>query len=157
MTFKPDRMAQGRPMLLAGLRRHFGFDDAPALIPETWKRFVALLPLPDQVGDVTYGAMCGTDLAAQSFEYMCATEVSTLDNVPEGLGKMRVPEAHYAVFVHEGPTANIRQTWAAIHDWLPTSGFTPAPTPDFERYGPGYDARTGSGDTEIWVPVIRPA
>ncbi|RZJ02627.1 MAG: AraC family transcriptional regulator [Brevundimonas sp.] len=154
MTFKPDRMEQGRPMLLAGLRRHYGFEEGPTLIPQDWERFAALLPLPDQTGDSAYGAMCGTDLKAQSFEYMAAVEVTTLDNVPEGLGKMRVPEALYAVFKHEGHVSGIHQTWAGVHEWLPQSGWTPAATPDFERYGPAFDPGAGLGDIEIWVPVL---
>lgn len=154
--FAPSRFETGRPMLLAGLRRHYGFDEGPVEIPAEWKRFVALLPLPGQVGWVTYGAMCGTDLEAKRFEYICAVEVESFDGLPDGLGRMRVPEAYYAVFVHEGPVSGIRQTWNAIHEWLPASGCSPASTPDFERYGPGFDPVAGQGDTEIWVPVTRP-
>lgn len=142
-------------MLLAGLRRHYGFEESVTLIPEDWKRFVAMLPLPDQTGDSAYGAMCGTDLQARRFEYICAVEVTTLENVREGLGRMRVPEALYAVFKHEGPVSDIRRTWNGVHEWLPKSGWTPSPTPDFERYGPAFDPEIGMGDIEIWVPVTQ--
>lgn len=152
----PSRFETGRPMLLAGLRRWYGFADAPAEIPAVWKDFAGRLPLPGQVDGRTYGAMCQTDTAGQGFEYMCAAEVETFDDLPDDLGRMRVPEAHYAVFVHDAPVWTIRDTIEAGHAWLASNGeWKDAGTPDFERYGPRFDAATGMGETEIWFPVSR--
>jgi predicted transcriptional regulator YdeE len=152
----PSRFETLRPLLLAGLRRHHGFADAPRDIPDQWAAFASLLPLPGQVGRTTYGAMCGTDLEAQRFEYMTSVEVSAFDTLPEGMGRMQVPAAYYAVFSHSGPASRLHQTWAAIHAWQPGSGYQFAPTPDFERYGPGFVPVSGVGDVEIWVPVTPP-
>ena len=144
-------------MLLAGVRRWYGFAQGPVEIPAVWKTFAARLPLPGQVDGRTYGAMCQTDMASERFEYMCAAQVTTFADLPDDLGRMRVPEAHYAVFTHEGPVWTIRETIMAGHDWLGSNGdWKDAGTPDFERYGPRYDPVTGTGDTEIWFPVTRP-
>lgn len=152
----PSRFETGRPLLLAGLRRWYGFAEGPVEIPHTWQTFAARLPLPGQVGySMTYGATCQTDMAAGRFEYMAAAEVETFDGLPEDLGRMRVPEAHYAVFVHPGPISGIRDTIIAAHGWLATNGqWQDGQTPNFERYGPRYDPETGTGDTEIWLPII---
>jgi AraC family transcriptional regulator len=148
MTFEPTRFADGRPMLLAGIRRHHRYADAPRDIPKQWEAFVALGTLPGQQGATTYGAMCGNDPAAQTFEYMCAAEVADFAAVPPSLGRMRVPAQRYAVFTHRGPVPELRATWDAIwNDWLPRSGHEPADTPDFERYDPATD------EIEIWFPV----
>lgn len=129
-----------------------GGSDADPLV---WKDFVNRLPLPGQLNHaITYGAMCQTDMDGERFEYMCAAEVETFDGLADDLGRMRVPEAHYAVFFHGGPVWSIRETLMAGHDWLASNGeWKDAGTPDFERYGPRFDAATGLGDTEIWFPI----
>ena len=152
----PSRFETGRPMLLAGLRRWYGFAEGPVEIPTVWKTFAARLPLPGQVDGRTYGAMCQTDMPGQRFEYMCAAEVETFDSLPDDVGRMRVPKAHYAVFVLEGPVWTIRETIVAGHAWLESNGeWKDAGTPDFERYGPQHDPPTGLSDTEVWFPVIK--
>lgn len=150
----PSRFETGRPMLLAGLRRWYDFAEAPVEIPRTWEAFVARLPLPGQIGNVTYGATCQVDMEAARFEYMAAAEVETFEGLADDLGRMRVVEAHYAVFIHEGPLTGIRDTLMAACGWMESNGeWQDAHTPTFERYGPDFDPETGA-DTEIWLPVI---
>lgn len=143
-------------MLLAGLRAEHQFETLHLTIPAQWERFRALGAIQGRVGGVRYGAMCGTDLAKQRLEYMCAVEVGSFNALPKSMGRMRVPAAHYAVFTHLGPVTGLPVTWKAIWErWVPTAGCTLAPTPDFERYGDGFDVATMSGDTEIWLPIVR--
>ena len=154
MSRPAPRFETRAPMLLAGLRGHHDFATAGATTAAAWARFAPMRPLPGQVGRTAYGAMCGTDLAAGRFEYMCAVEVEGFDALPPGLGRMRVPQASYAVFTHAGHVSTLWNTWAAIwRDWLPTAGVTPRPTPDFELYGEAFDPATGEGGVEIWFPV----
>ena len=151
----PHRFETLPPMLLAGLRRWYGFVEAPIQIPLDWKRFVARLPLAGQVGDLTYGATCDADMAEERFEYMCAVEVETFDGLRPDVGRMRVPEATYAVFVHEGPVSGIRQTIAGGHGRLASNGeWKDGGTPTFERYGSDFDPAGGTGDITLWLPVI---
>jgi predicted transcriptional regulator YdeE len=154
MTQTP-RFVEGQPMLLAGLRRHHGFAHSARTVPEQWLDFEKLGKLPGQIGAVAYGAICGADTEAQTFEYLVGVEVASFEALHPDLGRMRVPAGRYAVFTHEGPVETIRTTWnAAINEWLPSSGFKSAETPDFERYDERFDAKTGSGIVEIWLGVV---
>lgn len=142
-------------MLFAGLRRHHTFADMAAGIPRQWEDFQQLGRLPGQVGTTAYGAVCGGDPEKQVMEYMCAVEVRSFDGLPKDVGRMRVPAATYAVFVHEGDVATIQSTWQQIlSKWLPSSGMRSANTPDFELYDDRFDAATGSGVVEIWLGVV---
>lgn len=151
---EPTRFTDGPPLLLAGLRRWHGFGDAATTVPAQWAEFARLGTLPGQRGRVAYGAVCQSAPERQAFEYLAGVEVASLEGLPGELGRMRVPPAHYAVFTHRGHVSGLRQTWDAIwNDWLPRSGRQPASTPDFERYGEDFDARTGTGTVEIWFPL----
>lgn len=153
-SIEPSRFVHGRPMLLAGLRRHHTYAGAAESIPAQWEAFRGLGPIPHQRGTVAYGAMCGADPANQTFEYMCAVEVAEFDPAAPHLGRMRIPPQHYAVFEHPGHVSTLRQTWDAIwHHWLPRSGCVPVDGPEFEVYGAGFDVGTGTGGIEIWSPV----
>lgn len=154
----PSRHETGRPLLLAGVRRQHAFATAADTIPEQWRAFQALLPLPGQQGAVSYGVVCGSDPEAEVFEYLCGAEVASFAELPTGIGRMRVPAQRYAVFTHRGGVADLRDTWEAIwQEWLPRSGEAPANTPDFERYDPArFDAATGTGEIEIWFPIAGP-
>ena len=142
-------------MLLTGDRRRYGFAEGPEKIPGDWDRFVQRLPLPGQIGVTTYGVTCGADMAAGTFKYMPAVEVESFDGLDPDLGRVRAPEAHYAVFVHTGPIWEIRHTIQAAYGWLGSNGtWKDAETVAFERYGPEYDPQTGR-DVEVWLPVAK--
>lgn len=152
---QPERFADGRPMLLAGPRRTHTFADAGRTITAQWRDLDALGAIPGRRGTAVYGAICGADPAAETMEFLCGVEVDSFEGLPPEIGRMRVPPQHYAVFVHRGGRPTLRETWTAIWAWLPGSGYVSAPTPDFELYGDRWDARTGTGEIEIWVPVAR--
>lgn len=153
-TLEPVRYEQGRPMLLAGIRRHHTFPSMAQDIPIQWDDFQKLGALPGQVGTIGYGAICGGDPKTQTMEYMCAAEVQGFDALPKELGRMRVPAVRYAVFLHEGNVRTIQATWQQIFSWLPSSGMRSANTPDFELYDERFDGATGNGGVEIWLGVV---
>ena len=156
-TLEVTRYEDGRPMLLAGIRRHHTFAKMSEEIPRQWEEFVRLGTLPGQVGTTAYGAICSGDPKTQTMEYLCGVEVGSFDGLPKEFGRMRVPAARYAVFEHTGNVATIQSTWQQIfRSWLPSSGLRSAETPDFEVYGEQFDAATGEGGVEIWVGV-KPA
>jgi predicted transcriptional regulator YdeE len=151
---QPIRYEQGRPMLFAGLRRKHTFASMAEAIPRQWDDFLKLGALPAQVGTTAYGAIAGGDERAETMEYMCAVEVSSFDALGIEIGRMRVPPVRYAVFLHAGNVATIRETWRQIFaHWLPSSGTESAQTPDFEVYDERFDAATGEGGVEIWLGV----
>ena len=46
----------------------------------------------------------------------------------------------------------MRAIWS---EWLPRSGRQIEELPTLERYGPEFDARTGNGGLEVWLPVKK--
>jgi len=154
-ALQPVRFEDGRPMLLAGIRRKHTFAGMGKDLPRQWQDFLKLGELPGQVGKTAYGAICGGDPQTQTMEYMCAVEVDSFDALPKDLGRMRVPAGvRYAVFLHGGNVATIQETWGQILSvWLPSSGIQSAQTPDFEVYDERFDGATGEGGVEIWLGV----
>jgi AraC family transcriptional regulator len=74
--------------------------------------------------------------------------------VPKEFASLRVTEQRYAVFTHTEHVSTVKATFMAIfNNWLPNSGFRSADAAVFERYDERFDARTGMGGFEIWVPV----
>jgi AraC family transcriptional regulator len=151
---EPVRIAEGRPMLLAGLRRVHSFAEAQRGIPAQWEALQQLGSIPGQVGTTAYGVICSGDAQAQTMEYMTGVEVAAFEGLSAELGRVRVTPQTYAVFVHQGNVSSLHTTWDAIwNDWLPRSGHQTAHAPDFEVYDERFDPRTGSGEIEIWVPI----
>lgn len=154
---EPSRYADGRAMLLAGLRRQHSFADASTTIPAQWADFRRLGEIPGRRGASAYGVICGAAPERGTMEYMCGVEVDSFEALPAGLGRLRVPpDQRYAVFLHQGGAATVQSTWEAIfNDWLPRSGHQSAHTPDFEVYDERFDPETGTGTIEIWFPIQR--
>lgn len=151
----PVRRTDAPAMLLAGVRRTHGFADAERTIAAQWADFRELAAIAALDLSTCYGVMCASDPVARTLEYLCGIEVPAFEGLTEGLGRMRVPAAHYAVFEHAGSIATLRATWDAIlHRWFPGSGERDAGTPDFERYDARFDAATGAGVIELWIPVV---
>ena len=132
MPIEPDRFEDGEPMLLGGLRRRHAFADAATGLARQWREFLAGVEPPGRIGDEYYGVMCGAD--ASGLEYMCGVRVTSLEALPEGVGRMRVPAQRYAVFRHDGPPETLSATWQSILEWLNTGDYESAHLPDFEIY-----------------------
>jgi AraC family transcriptional regulator len=155
MSALTPRFENGRAMLMAGLRAFHEFDTAAQTIPEQWGKFAGMGNIPDQTGTTAYGLTCQAIREKQMMEYMTGVEVSSFDNLPTDIGRMRVPEAWYAVFSHPGYISTIQDTWMFIWEqWLPNTDHQPANTPDFERYDESFDPEQPGG-VEIWIPLVR--
>jgi AraC family transcriptional regulator len=76
--------------------------------------------------------------------------------LPDDFATVRVSPQRYAVFRHPGHVSMLRRTHYTIwNKWLPTSSVKFTDGPSFERYGKDFDARTGAGTIEVWMPVGR--
>ena len=142
-----------RAFKIAGIRRWHDFATAFQTIPPQWNEFNALT-LPNRAeATETFGATCQMDMPNQRFEYIAGYEVETFDGLPEDLGRMIVPKAHYAVFTLNS-VAEIRPFWQQLfQQWAPTSGYKISHTsPNFERYDEHFDPVT-RGPLEIWIPI----
>ncbi len=143
------RFTTMKPRLFAGLVERHNCSDG-AGIPAQWQQFQPYFgALPGQVGDAAYGMAYDMD-GDGNYNYLCGFEVTDFSEVPKGLSTKLVPPQKYAVFHQPDHIAAIRQVIATIFSkWMPKSGYEAADSPMMERYGPGFNAQTGSGGFEI--------
>jgi AraC family transcriptional regulator len=113
--------------------------------------------LPGEIPGAAYGLnLAPADLNDEfGFDYFAAVQVKSLDALPEGLSGTRIGAREWAVFQHEDHVATIGATCAAAGEWLGKSGRMrkSGAMQMIEFYGPQFDARTGLGGCEVWVPV----
>jgi AraC family transcriptional regulator len=154
-TLETPRFVTGKALLIAGLGERCDFEGS-AGIPAQWQRFVPHIGrVAGQVDGTAYGVCCNSDDAG-NFEYVCGVEVRDFSGIPKEWARVRIPEQHYAVFVHRDHVSKIRSTWHTIwNKWLPESGYQVIDAPFYERYGEEFDSQTGMGGAEIWLPVSR--
>ena len=152
-TLAPPRLVHNKPLLVAGVAERFSHDNG-AGIPALWRRFHQTVgDIPARVGDLAYGVCCNGDDAG-NFDYIAGVEVADFSDLPRAFAKIRIPAATFAVFSHAEHISMIRRTVSTIwNHWLPSSGYTVADAPNFERYDRRFDPLTGNGGLEIWVPV----
>ena len=149
------RFENGKAMLIAGLRGHFT-TATWAGIPAQWERLGSFGKIPGTVGPVHYG-LCF--LMSEGIDYLCGVEVAGVAGLPSEFSHVNIPAQKYAVFAHHEHVSKLRNTMEAIQrHWFPGSGheaMRPADgVPDFfERYGEGFNPRTGMGDMEVWIPI----
>ena len=147
------RIEQGTERHLVGLRRTVKMAEAPSVCPQMWDEFVPSVPLPGQAEPVMYGVNDAADMEGEQWDYMVAVEVTTPD-MADGHDHLALAPSKYAVVTHHGPVSNLAQSYQwFFNEWLPASGEEILMAPSYERYGPGYDPQTMSGDTEIWFPL----
>jgi AraC family transcriptional regulator len=156
-TLAPDRFVSAGTMLFAGLRRYFRFEER-AGIASLWHAFG---PHLGAITNTIPGAAFGLCLAPADpddeagFDYAPAVEVSSLSDLPEGLSGIRMAPRTWAVFRHAGHVSSLGATCAGAGEWLARSGRQPddCAMQMIERYGPEFDAQTGQGGCEVWIPV----
>ena len=135
---------------LSGRFSSAGMRDIPAL----WRRFMEFYPrIKDKLDPAPWAVTRAPDDDG-TFEYACAVVVPPMSALPRGLGRMCVGGHRYAVFTHAGHVSLIRGTYEEIwNSALAASGWTLADRPVLESHRTGFDARSGEGGLEIWVPV----
>jgi AraC family transcriptional regulator len=152
------RFEKGKPLLIAGLRKSY----APAAMRDIsvqWQTFAPRIgKISGQVGRTTYG-VCWQAADNVNIEYLSGVEISTFTGMPEEFTVVSLPATKYAVFPHRAHVSKLYETCDAISRWLPESGHQPAAATDpetpafFERYSEEFDAQTGMGGMEVWVPL----
>ncbi len=156
IDLEPPRFVDGGELLVAGVCRRHNAATAPGGIPAQWRRFAALMHrIPGRIADVTYGVRANADDHG-NLDYICAVQVTELAKLPVEFHRLRIAPQRYAVFAHRANVSEVRRSFHTIWNrWLPESGCEVIDAPDFERYDARFDAATGEGGLEIWVPVQR--
>lgn len=94
----------------------------------------------------------------RSFQKWAAVEVSTFEEIPQGMETLTIPTGLYAVFVHKGPQSEGHKTYHSIFvEWLPNSGYTVDERPHFAVMGDQYKKEDPDSEEEIWIPIINKA
>lgn len=152
-TLAPPRFENLPTLLIAGIGARYAQGGDPA-IPSQWQHFAPHLGhVPEQVGDVAYGVGANFDDEG-AFDYIAGVEVSRFADLAPDFTTIRIPARRYAVFAHRGHVSSIPATMSGVwRDWLPASGHKFADAPFFERYDERFDARTGNGEVELWLPL----
>jgi len=147
------RVEAGRPLRIAGLSGRYTFATNQG-IPAQWQRFAPHFGnVPGQIGWTSYGVCRSVDEAG-GFDYISGVEVAENADIGPELMSLRIPAQRYLVFVHRGHIAAIRKTIYTIWNRsLPESGHKATDGPEFELYDQRFDATTGVGEVEIWIPV----
>ena len=153
-SLKAPRFETSKPLLVAGIAERCTHENEGAGIPNQWQQFHHKVDaIPARVGKIAYGVCCNGDDAG-NFDYIAGVEVLDFSDLPKELSRVRVPAQKYAVFTHAEHISTIRRTVNTIwNKWLQASGHDIADGPEFERYGPEFDPRSGNGGLEIWIPV----
>jgi len=148
----PPRIVRSDALLIFGLGERYVRTNAG--IPSQWNRFAPYLgTIAHQIGHVTYGVICNTDEAG-SIDYICGVQVSEFPEQPAEFTRLRIPPQTYAVFEHKDHVSSLQSTWQGIYnDGLPRAKREATDGPAFERYDERFDARTGLGGFEVWIPV----
>jgi AraC family transcriptional regulator len=146
----PDRIETNRAFAIVGIAETYT-PETRHRISEQWDRFVAF-PVARATSGDAYGVVL--DGSTTGFRYMTGVEAGGTA-APSGFERLDVAAPRFAVFRHDGSVATLRDTIdRALGGWLPRSGEKAAANPVLiERYGPGFDPKTMSGDIEIWVPL----
>lgn len=152
-TVGPARFETAGEILAVGLRGPCGFDNAEA-ITLLWRRFgPQFAGISDLANPIPVGLMTPADEGG-GFDYVCAAEVTSFAQAPDGFARVRIAPARYAVFDHPGHVTTIRATYRGIWDrWLGESGEIAAEAVSLERHHPSFDPRTGLGGLEVWIPL----
>lgn len=126
-----------------------------ATIPTLWGFFF------ERIGEIknrkdlsaSYGVCVPT--GGMEFTYMAAVEVTSFDEVPEGMVTYTVPAQQYALFTHKGPASTIPEATKKIYgEWLPQTGYETLIAPELEIYDERYCGPMSEDSVmEIWVPI----
>lgn len=147
------RFEDGPALKIAGLNEHYTFETR-VNIPAQWGKFCSHIgKVPGQTGAATYGVSWNCQPQC-SFDYLSGVEVSGTPPLPAGFTQLDIAARRYAVFTHVGHVSKLPETIDTIwRKWAPDSGLQTAVAPEFERYTPEFNAETGLGGMEIWIPL----
>lgn len=107
---------------------------------------------PNQV--IAVCGRTGETTNADDYQYIAGVDVSTAQNLPNGMVVRVVPARRYAVFAHRGPLDTLPDTFKYIYEvWLPQPGHQFADWPELEVYGEAFRDDSSESEMTRWVPI----
>ncbi len=126
------------------------------MIPDFWRDLSQETydKIIEQAGGEPQGllGLCANFDGMHEFDYYIA--ISTKNTEVEGLDRIQIPEATWAIFQAEGTFMElINRIW---EEWFPSSGYRRADNsiPDIEVYF-DYDLPKENYTYELWYPVVK--
>lgn len=122
-------------------------------IPQLWQALGPRSGEIEMVDDTAaYGISANIDQETGEFDYVAGFEVSSAEDVPEGMVAFEVPGGRYAVFSTTLP--KIGETFdQAYHTWLPQAGHQPRSGPEFELYDERFDPQDPDSEFDLYIPI----
>ena len=127
-------------------------------IPAFWEKVMKekmLEQIPNKKDENQYGICADMNEDDKTFAYIIAHEVTSMDDIPDGMISRTIPEAEYALFTVKGQfPKSIQDAFKYIYkEWFPNSGYKHAGTPEFEYY----DQRCCQEvpEMDIYIPVVK--
>lgn len=157
-TLKKPVKAKREEFTVFGLGRTYACNEPNGMagIPSQWaEAAVHFGGIEGEVPGAAYGIVLdGTKEG--TITYVVGVEVRGDPSEPKEFSRFTIPAQTYAVWKHEGHIAGIQKTWATI--WgsaLRDEGLRASRGPVLETYGKDFDAHTGQGTVELWVPIAE--
>jgi AraC family transcriptional regulator len=86
--------------------------------------------------------------------YMACAEVTSTEEIPQGMTTMTIPAGNYAVFTHRGTIAKIDFTMNFIYgSWLPKSNRKLREAPEMEVYDHRFRPNSDESEFDIYIPI----
>jgi AraC family transcriptional regulator len=129
------------------------------VIPALWQSFMPRIReiknAKSQINlGVCYEVPPNEIVRADECMYMAAMEVTSFDNVPNGMKTFTIPSGEYAVFTHKGALDNFEHTMNYIYgSWLPKSGKKLRHAPDIEMYDHRFKLNEVDSEIDVYIPV----
>lgn len=151
-------IVQRERFTVAGFARRFD-EASKSDIPQLWSRLIGRLPFAGQVQSWnSYGVVSCVDRDDGSFRYLAGVAVQPQAALPEGMERMTIPAARYAVFrivltgggIHLQVKAAMATIWGEL---IPAAGLTVADGPDFELYDARQSLDRPGAVIDFHVPV----
>ena len=152
-----DGLVRREAFTVAGVRARFDNQNKSG-IPALWPRLVRSLPLPGQLGGVSYGVCSMENKEEGRFDYMAGVEVAADASLPDGFERVRLAAQTYAVFriVVDGSAWHPQMQAAMPLIWgemLPKSGLKVVPAPDLEVYPADFEPMRRGSHVDIYIAV----
>lgn len=124
-------------------------------IPQMWGE---LFPRIGEIKNIknpgVFYGVCECTGDSNGFSYIAGQEVSSLDDIPQGMAGKVVLAAKYAVYTHIGSLEALSTTYTNIFQtWLPQSGMEIASGITLELYDERFDNFSEKSEFDIYVPI----
>ena len=92
------------------------------------------------------------------FSHIVGREVTSTDDIPDGMTFIEIPASTYAVFTHKGSLDSFGKTYNDIYGiWLPKSNYKyNESAPELELYDERFQFGLPDSEMDIYVPIILP-